>query len=96
MSIRAFYTDTHQVSYRGPGGALEPNIVVDIPETWRLNARVAWQLSGEPFKLQAGVEGFNLLNVRLAEFGGLPMANDPDFAAERISRRLIFFLRGEL
>jgi outer membrane receptor protein involved in Fe transport len=96
LSLRAFYTAERQNSFRGPGGALEPNLVVDLPAYWLLNARLAWQLSDKPFVLQAGVEGFNLLNILLSDFGGVILPNQPDFASERLSRRVIFFLRGDL
>ena len=95
-SLRAYYTDPYDVKLNNPVSMLEPNAFIRLPARWFLNARVACRLLQEPFNLSAGVEAFNLLNMRFREHGGLVMPNGADFGAERMGRRVILFLRGEI
>jgi len=95
-SVRAFYTDPYDVKLNSPISMLEPNTTIRLPARWFLNARVAFQLPVRPLGLTAGVEAFNLLNMRFREHGGLVMPDGPDFGAERLGRRVILFMRGEI
>jgi iron complex outermembrane receptor protein len=95
-SARAYYTDPYDVKLNNPESMLAPNTTVRLPARWFLSARLAFQLASEPLDLTAGVEAFNLLNMRFREHGGLVMPDGPDFGAERLGRRVIVFLRGEI
>jgi hypothetical protein len=47
-------------------------------------------------KLSAGVEAFNLLNYRYRELGGLPVPNQRDLSAERLGRKIVLFVQGQI
>jgi iron complex outermembrane receptor protein len=95
-SLRSFFTTSRRSVYRGPGGALEPNMEVILPAVWLLNARLAWRLRAAPGRVDIGLEMFNLLNHRIREYGGVAVHNRPDFASERLGRRIVLFLSAEL
>ncbi len=96
VSLRAFYTGRHQRIIFNPEGILEPDIPVPVPAHWLVNARVAVELARKPFKLSAGLEGFDILGTRFTELGALPRPNQPDYSAELLGRKVILFLHGEI
>jgi iron complex outermembrane receptor protein len=95
-SLRAFYCSSYSKPIGAPGGTLEPAIRVKLPETFLLNARVAFELLRDPVQLSAGVEAFNLLGARFREFAGTTMPNRYDFGGERLGRRIVLFVQGAL
>jgi len=96
LSLRAFYTGrTRRIIYN-PEGILEPDIPVPIPGHWLVNAKISVELVQQPFKLSAGLEGFDILGTRFSELGGLPLPNGPDYSAELLGRKVILFLHGEI
>jgi outer membrane receptor protein involved in Fe transport len=96
ISLRAFYTGKHQRIIFSPEGILEPDIPVPIAGHWLVNARVAFELAEKPFKLSAGLEGFDILGTRFTELGGLPLPNQPDYSAELLGRKILLFVHGEI
>jgi hypothetical protein len=58
--------------------------------------RIAREITMGSVRMQAGVEVFNLLDQRFYEMKGLEMPNRSDWIAERLDRRIVFFLRGEI
>ncbi len=95
-SLRAFFTDSFESGFRGPEGVLMDEVIVKLPASWFLNARVAWTLMRKPVRLKAGVEAFNLLNFRYRQYGGLEIPNRYDFWGETLGRRITLFVHGEL
>jgi outer membrane receptor protein involved in Fe transport len=95
-SLRAFYTDAYRRELPDMDSVLEPSIHIRMPATWYLNARLAWKLSSKPHDLTLGVEGFDILGFVFRQHAGKTLPNGPDHAAERLSRRLVFFLRGQI
>jgi hypothetical protein len=67
-----------------------------MPAQLLLNARVAWKIPFEAAELSAGVEAFNLLDQRVRQFAGIEVPNHPDHSGERLDRRIVFFLQGEI
>ena len=96
VSLRAFYTDSYRREMPDMESVLEPSIHFRMPANWYLNARLAWKLSEKPVDLTLGVEGFDILGFVFRQHAGRTMPNGPDYAAERLSRRLVFFLRGQI
>jgi outer membrane receptor protein involved in Fe transport len=96
VSLRAFYTGEHHRVLTDPTSVLKPKMFLLVPAYWLLNARVAWNLPVEPFDLSVGLEGFNLLNFRSREHPGLTFPNGPDFGGERLGRRIVLFVHGQL
>jgi iron complex outermembrane receptor protein len=96
ISLRAFYTGKNRRIIFNPEGILEPDILVSIPGHWLVNAKVSVELTRKPFKLSAGLEGFDILGTRFTELGGLPLPNEPDYSAELLGRKIILFLHGEI
>jgi hypothetical protein len=96
ISLRAFYTGKHRRIIFNPEGILEPDIPVSMPGHWLVNAKVSVELTQKPFKLEAGLEGFDILGTRFTELGGLPLPNEPDYSAELLGRKIILFLHGEI
>jgi iron complex outermembrane receptor protein len=95
-SVRAFFTDSFESGFRGPEGVLIDPVIVKVPASWFLNARVAWTLVREPSLIKLGVEAFNLLNFRYRQYGGLDMHNRYDFWGETVGRRITLFIQGEI
>ena len=95
-SLRAFYVDPYSVKLNDPDSILEPNTQLRLPARWFLNSRVGYRITRDPVNLTAGVEAFNLLNMRFREHGGMGRPNGPDFGTNRLGRRVILFLRGEI
>jgi hypothetical protein len=96
LSLRAFYCASRELFIRSPLGVLEPIISVEMPEYWLLNARLAWNIISDPFQMTAGIEAFNLLGFGFREFAGISMDNRYDWGAERLGRRFVLFLHGQL
>ena len=96
FSLRAFYTGKHRRIIFNPEGIMEHDIPVDVPGHWLVNARVAVDLTDQPFRLSAGLEGFNILGHRFSELGSLPRPNEPDYSAELLGRKVLLFLHGEI
>jgi len=96
FSLRAFYTGDHHRVLTDPDSVLKPKMFLKVPAYWLLNARVAWNLPLAPFNLSVGLEGFNLLNFRFREHPGLTFPNGPDYGGERLGRRIVLFIRGQL
>ena len=96
LSMRAFYCASRELFIRSPLGVLEPIITVEVPEYWLLNARLAWSIMSEPLQMTAGIEAFNLLGFGFREFAGISMDNRYDWGAERLGRRFVLFLHGQL
>jgi outer membrane receptor protein involved in Fe transport len=95
-SVRAFYTDSYRRELPDMESVLEPSIHIRMPANWFLNARVAWKLSSQPFDLTLGVEGFDVLGFVFRQHAGATPPNGPDYGAERLSRRIVFFVRGQI
>ena len=96
LSVRAFYTSDHHRVLTDPTSVLKPKMFILVPAYWLLNARAAWRLPVKPFDLSVGLEGFNLLNFRSREHPGLADPNGPDFGGERLGRRIVLFVHGQL
>jgi iron complex outermembrane receptor protein len=96
FSLRAFYTSDHRRVLTDPTSVLKPKMLLLVPAYWMLNARVAWNLPVRQFRLSVGLEGFNLLDFRFREHPGLTFPNDPDFGGERLGRRIVLFVHGQL
>jgi outer membrane receptor protein involved in Fe transport len=95
-SLRGYYVDPYEVKLNDPDSILEPNIQMRLPAHWFLNARVAYRISRNPLNVTAGVEAFNLLNMSFREHGGTGLVNGPDFGTDRMGRRIVLFLQGEI
>lgn len=95
-SVQFFYTAKSRHGIDDPDSLLESSTELIIPPTLLLNARIAKEISAGGLKLTAGLEGFNLLGKRYREYSGLAQPNDPDYGPERIDRRIILFLHGEI
>ncbi|MBW1871018.1 MAG: TonB-dependent receptor [Deltaproteobacteria bacterium] len=95
-SIRAFFSTSYYRSVGHPDSILVPMVRLKLPAYCLLNARIAYKISILPFEGSAGVEGFNLLGARFRELGGFFFPNAPDFAGERLGRRIVFFLQGTI
>jgi hypothetical protein len=91
-SLRMFYTTPYDRELPDPESILESTLLIRLPATWLINARVAWKLSN--FTL--GVEAFNLLDSGFREHAGATRPNGPDYAGERLGRRIVLFLQGEI
>ena len=96
MSIRAFFTDNCHRYVSNPGGFLEPDIRVKIPANWFLNAKIAYSFQLGYMDLSTGLEAFNLLDFRIRELGGRAVPNGPDLNAEKIGRKFVLFLQGNI
>lgn len=96
LSLRAFYTGDHRRVLSDPASVLKPKQLLLVPAYWLLNARVSWNLPVKPFKLAVGLEGFNLLDFRSREHPGLTLPNGPDYGGERLGRRIVLFVHGQL
>ncbi len=96
FSLRAFYTGDHHRVLTDPDSVLKPKMFLLVPAYWLLNARLAWNLQVKPFKLAVGLEGFNLLDFRSREHPGLTLPNGPDYGGERLGRRVVLFVHGQL
>lgn len=95
-SLRLFYTSPYERELPDPESILEPTQAIRLPATLLINARVAWKLAADPVGFTLGVEAFNLLDSRFREHAGVTRPNDPDYAGERLGRRIVLFLQGEL
>jgi outer membrane receptor protein involved in Fe transport len=96
LSLRAFYTGDHRRVLTDPTSVLKPKMLLEVPAYWLLNARVAWSLPFSSFDLSMGLEGFNLLNFRSREHPGLTFPNGSDYGGERLGRRIVLFVHGQL
>ena len=96
VSFRAFYTDTYRREMPDMESVLEPSIHMRMPANWHLNGRLAWKVSSKPYDLTLGVEGFDILGFVFRQHAGATMPVGPDYAAERMSRRIVFFVRGQI
>jgi outer membrane receptor protein involved in Fe transport len=96
LSLRAFYTGDHRRVLSDPSSVLKPKRLLRVPDYWLLNFRVAWNLPVKPLKLAVGLEGFNLLDFRSREHPGLTLPNGPDYGGERLGRRIVLFVHGQL
>ncbi len=96
LSLRAFFVSAYEKGIYDPEGLLKPRVYDDKPDTWFLNARFSIPLLKKPALVSAGVEAFNILNFRFRESGGLSVQNNVDFGAERLSRRIVLFVHGEI
>jgi iron complex outermembrane recepter protein len=95
-ALRAFYTTSYMRDLADETSAFEPTTLVRIPAFLLLNARLVWSFKAGPGEWTTGVEAFNLLDARHRELAGRTNPNGPDFAAERLGRRVVVFLTGEL
>ncbi|MFC1655043.1 TonB-dependent receptor plug domain-containing protein [Myxococcota bacterium] len=95
-SLRAFFVNEYIKGIYNPEGLLEPRIYSTHPATWFLNARFSWPVLKKPVSISAGIEAFNLLDFRFRESGGTEIPNQVDFGAERLSRRIVLFVHGEI
>jgi outer membrane receptor protein involved in Fe transport len=95
-SLRAFYTDGYRRELPDMESVLEPVTHLRIPANWYLNARLAWKLSADLVDLTLGVEGFDILGFVFRQHAGATQPNASDYGAERLSRRLVFFMRGQI
>ena len=96
-AVQAFYTYKHKSRMVDPpGGFGAEKHVYWLNKTWLLNARLAREITMGTVRMQAGVEVFNLLDQRFREMAGLEMPNRADWIAERLDRRIVVFLRGEI
>jgi outer membrane receptor protein involved in Fe transport len=91
-SLRMFYTTPYDRELPDPASILEPTVLIRLPATWLLNVRVAWKL----LNFTLGVEAFNLLDSGFREHAGQTLPNGPDYAGERLGRRIVLFLQGEI
>jgi len=96
LSIRGYYTDSFWRDLPSAISILEPSSNIRIPTTFLLNARIAWKFSIGSTDLSTGIEAFNLLDSVHWELAGQASPNGPDFSAERLSRRFVLFLQGQL
>jgi outer membrane receptor protein involved in Fe transport len=96
VSVRAFHVSSYWRETTNPASILEPEIAIRIPATWFLNARLAWKLAARPLDLTVGLEVFNLLGFRFREYAGLTIPNGPDYGAERLGRRIVLFVHGQI
>jgi outer membrane receptor protein involved in Fe transport len=88
--------DSHESELLSHESILEPGVLVPLPAYWLLNARLAWKISEAPFEVTIGLEGFNLLDFRVREYAGTSPVGRPDYGGERIGRRVVLFLQGEM
>jgi outer membrane receptor protein involved in Fe transport len=95
-SVRLFYTSPYARELPDPESILEPTRLVRLPATFLLNARLAWKLTADPLGFTLGVEAFNLLDSPFREHAGVTPPNGPDYAGERLGRRIVLFLQGEI
>jgi outer membrane receptor protein involved in Fe transport len=91
-SVRMFYITPYDRELPDPNSILEPTQAIRLPATWLLNARVAWKLT----YFTLGLEAFNLLDSGFREHAGQTLPNGPDYAGERLGRRIVLFLQGEI
>jgi outer membrane receptor protein involved in Fe transport len=91
-SVRMFYTTPYTRELPDPESIMEPTQAIRLPATWLLNARLAWKFT----YFTLGLEGFNLLDSGFREHAGSPRPNCPDYAGERLGRRIVLFLQGEI
>jgi hypothetical protein len=96
LSLRAFFISTYEKGIYDPDGLLKPRVYETKPDTWFLNVRLSIPLLKKPALVSAGVEAFNILDTRFRESGGMEVANRVDFGAERLSRRIVLFVHGEI
>jgi outer membrane receptor protein involved in Fe transport len=94
--LRAYYKSSHYRHLPDPESFLESTIPTKLSGQWLLNARIAWKLTARPFDLSAGIEAYNLLDQRVRQFAGQSFANEPDHSGERMDRRIVLFLQGQL
>ncbi len=95
-SLRAFYVTPYWRDLPNYQSILEPTIPFRVPAALLLNARVARELDLGILRLSAGIEAFNLLGARFRENAGSDSPNGPDPGTERLDRRIVVFLRGDL
>jgi outer membrane receptor protein involved in Fe transport len=96
-AVQAFYTYKHKSRMvEPPSGFGAEKHVYWLNSIWLLNARIAREITIGTTRVQAGVEVFNLLDQRTREMAGLIMPNRSDWIAERLDRRIVVFLRGEI
>jgi iron complex outermembrane receptor protein len=96
VSFRGYYKSSHHRYLPDPESFLESSIPVRLPAQLLLNVRIAWKLVARPFDLSAGIEAYNLLDQRVRQFAGQSFANEPDHSGERMDRRIVLFLQGQL
>jgi outer membrane receptor for ferrienterochelin and colicin len=95
-SIRAFFSTSYYRAIGYPDTILVPMARMKLPAYCLLNARIAYKITTLPFEFSAGVEGFNLLGARFRELSGFFFPNAPDYAGERLGRRIVFFVQGTI
>jgi iron complex outermembrane receptor protein len=96
LSVRAFFTASRDAWLLDPESLLEPGGPYRVPASLLLNARIAWTLVSRPFEFTIGLEGFNLLDRRFRENSGIFYPNQPDYNGERLDRRIILFVHGQI
>jgi outer membrane receptor protein involved in Fe transport len=96
LSVRGYYSDSFMRDLPNAISILEPSTDIRIPATFLLNARVSMKFSIGSMNLSTGIEAFNLLDSLHWELAGQVSPNGPDLAAERLSRRFVLFLQGQL
>jgi outer membrane receptor protein involved in Fe transport len=96
-AVQAFFTHKHTSRMVNPPGGFDAEKhVYWLNNAWLVNARLAREITMGTVRMQAGVEVFNLLDQRFYEMAGLEMPNRSDWIAERLDRRIVVFLRGEI
>jgi iron complex outermembrane receptor protein len=95
-SIQGFFVTKHEHGVEDPDSLLEPSTEIWTPATLLLNVRVAREIDAGSCKFIVGLAGFNLLKDRFSEQAGRLVPNRPDYGAERLDRRIVLFLYGEI
>jgi iron complex outermembrane receptor protein len=96
-AVQAFYTHKHTSRMVDPpGGFGADKHGYWLNSAWLVNTRLAREIAIGTVRMQAGIEVFNLLDQRFREMKGLEMPNRSDWISERLDRRIVFFLRGEI
>jgi hypothetical protein len=95
-SLRAFYTSSYQSNILDPGKTGLEEVTLSTSGNWLVNARLVWKLNSEPFQMHMGVELFNLLDNRFREQAGVTKPNGRDAGGERLARRIVLFVQGQL
>jgi iron complex outermembrane receptor protein len=96
VSIQGFFVTKHEHGIEDPESILEPSTDIWTPATLLLNVRVAKEIDAGSCKFIVGLAGFNLLKDRFSEQAGRQVPNRPDYGAERLDRRIVLFLYGEI
>jgi outer membrane receptor protein involved in Fe transport len=95
-SVLGFYTGSHYSYVPSHLTLMSEPQPHWIPAAFLLNARIARKFVVESGKLSIGIEAFNLVGHRYREVGGAKMPGRADYGGERLGRRIVFFLEGEI